>query len=95
MAIKRNLPHFSFLFKKKKEKTEDAEDVVEDILDLRIIITKKIPRAVDRNRIKRCVREFCRLKRSLLPGNVVVCRVHPSAGGLKNAIIFKELREVL
>lgn len=85
MAIKKNLPHFSFLFKKKKE----------EVFNLRIIITKKIPRAVDRNRIKRCLREFFRLKRSLLPWNVVVCRVHPSAGGLKNAIIFQELREIL
>ncbi|QQR81818.1 MAG: ribonuclease P protein component [Deltaproteobacteria bacterium] len=94
MAVKKNLPHFSFLFKKKA-----GED-----FSLRIIITRKIPRAVDRNRIKRVVREFFRLngalsQNPLIPWNVVVCRVHseawPKTGKIKNAILFKELRSLL
>ncbi len=91
MAVKKNLPHFSFLFKKK----EGAD------FSLRIIITRKIPRAVDRNRIKRVLREFFLNgpAKKLIPWNVVVCRVHSEAwkktGGVKNAILFEELRRLL
>lgn len=85
MGEKFFLPHFQILFKKKPSVP----------FELRIIVTRKIRRAVDRNRIKRVVREFIRGKRSLLPGNVVICRVDPKAEKIKNAELFQELSKVL
>jgi len=79
------LPHFQVSFKKKSHPG----------FELRIIVTRKIRRAVDRNRIKRVIREFMRLKRPLLPGNSVICRVDPTAGKIKNAELFQELDKVL
>ena len=60
-----------------------------------MLVTKKIRRSVDRNRLKRLVREFLRQKRGLLPGNLVICRVDPKAAKLKNVEIFQELNQIL
>ncbi len=52
-------------------------------------------RAVDRNRVKRVVREFFRQKRTLLPWKSVVCRVDPKAAETRNAELFQELNQIL
>jgi ribonuclease P protein component len=79
------LPHFVLTFEKK----ENAP------FELKVIVTKKMKRAVDRNRVKRVAREFFRQKRGLLPGNLVVCRVSPAAAETKNAELFQELSKIL
>lgn len=66
-----------------------------DDFELRVLLTRKIKRAVDRNRIKRVLREFFRQKRALLRGSTVICRVDPSTEKLKNADIFQELSKGL
>jgi ribonuclease P protein component len=78
-------PHFQIQIRKKSGT---------DFL-LRIVVTRKIRRAVDRNRIKRVLREFFRSKRALLPGHLVICRVDPSAAKIKNVELFQELSKVL
>ena len=85
MGKKFLLPHFQIIIKKKPDAA----------FELRVIVTRKIRRAVDRNRIKRVVREVFRQKRGLLPGNVVICRVDPGAAKIKNAELFQELGKVL
>jgi len=79
------LPHFTVTLREKSEPK----------FEIRVLVTKKIRRAVDRNRVKRVVREFFRQKRGLLPGNLVICRVDPKAPKLKNAELFQELNQVL
>jgi len=79
------LPHF-ILFLEKKSLTP---------FELKLIITRKIRRAVDRNRIKRVVREFFRQKSGLLPWKSVICRIAPSAEKIKNAELFQELNQIL
>ena len=85
MSEKFLLPHFYIVIKKKP----DAP------FELRVIVTRKIRRAVDRNRIKRVVREVFRQKMGLLPGNLVICRVDPRAAKIKNAELFQELSKIL
>ena len=85
MARKFSLPHAEILIKRKPEIG----------FTLRILVTRKIRRAVDRNRLKRVFREFFRGKRALLPGNLVICRVDPSAVKIKNAQLFQELGQIL
>lgn len=83
-----SLPHFSLFLEKKSEGSSGA-------MELRIIFKGRIRRAVDRNRLKRVVREFFRSKRGLLQGQVVICKVDPKAVGVKNAELFQELGKVL
>lgn len=80
------LPHF-VLFPLKEDKGQAKSG-------LRIIVTKKIKRAVDRNRIKRVVRESFR-KRGLLPWPGVVCKIRPTAAQAKNDELFQELDSAL
>lgn len=85
MKEKLRLPHF----------TLQLEKTGGDFFGLRVVVTRKIKRAVDRNRIKRVVREFFRQKRGLLPWKSVVCRVDPKAAQSKNAELFQELNTLL
>ena len=79
------LPHFQISLSKK---TDGAFELV-------IIVTRKIRRAVDRNRIKRVVRVFFRQKRALLPETTVVCRLLPGGENVKNSELFQELESGL
>ena len=76
-------PHFIFQF---KEETMNFR--------LRLIVTRQMRRAVDRNRVKRVVREFFRQNRSFFPEHLLVCRIHPSAAKVKNALLFQELDKI-
>ena len=82
------LAHFVLHFQKKQTELSSR-------IRLKLIVTRGIRKAVERNRVKRVVREFFRQKRGLLRWDGVVCRVHPSAGGAKNAELFQELSKIL
>jgi ribonuclease P protein component len=84
-----SLPHFHVLIKK-----QPSPDLTKDFV-LRIIITRKMRRAVDRNRVKRVLREFFRSKRALLPGRLVICKADPSAAKIKNVQLFQELSQII
>lgn len=63
---------------------------------LGVTVTKKIGKAVKRNRIKRLIREFFRLNKARLPKGYDICIVAKSdVSGLKLQDIEKELGEVL
>lgn len=85
MKGKISLPHFAIRYDEKSVQK----------FGLRILITKKIKRAVDRNRIKRVIREFFRKNWGLLQRGGVICRVDPKAAELKNEDIFQELSQIL
>ncbi len=80
------LPHFIFSFHPKKSG---------ETFELKIIVIRGICLAVERNRIKRVVREFFRKKRTLIGEVSVVCKIRPQAKGIKNADIFQELNSIL
>lgn len=59
---------------------------------LGITVSKKVGKAVTRNRIKRIIREFFRLNRSLLPGRLDInIIVRHSSGRIGAAAIRKQL----
>lgn len=88
------LKHFEVFFRKKFS-DGTSPTLTKQKSRLRILAGRKIPRAVDRNRIKRVAREFFRIKRPLLPDETVVLKVLPSAARTKNEELFQDLSRIL
>lgn len=61
------------------------------------VVQKKFWHAVGRNRIKRCVREWFRLHRDLIPAppKDIVVIARPGAGQLSSRELYEELQGVL
>lgn len=56
-----------------------------------IAAKRKLPRAVDRNRAKRIIRESFRRNRDLLDASDVIVLAQAAAGGAENRILFESL----
>jgi ribonuclease P protein component len=87
------LPHFQVTIRANGGESKD---------EVRVLVTKKIRRAVDRNRVKRVVREFFRKEFLRLEtqkgfGTLVICRVSlgKETAGIKNVQLFEELRKII
>lgn len=58
---------------------------------LGITVTKEVGKAVDRNRIKRQVREFFRAKKDLLPSSNLIVKARKGAAEIENSELKKDL----
>lgn len=62
---------------------------------LGIIVTKRLGKAVKRNRVKRLIREFFRRHKGLLPPKDIVIIARPGAAELNYAAVTAELGAIL
>lgn len=60
-----------------------------------MVAKKSIPRAVDRNRVKRVLREFIRQNGSKFEGEDIAVWVKGAAAERKNVELFSELKSYL
>ncbi|AEB08730.1 ribonuclease P protein component [Desulfobacca acetoxidans] len=62
---------------------------------LGVVVTKRLGKAVQRNRVKRLLREFFRRHKGILPPQDIVIIAKPGAPGLTSAEVAAELGPVL